>query len=191
MNATTQVHISISGATAAEVLAHARALGGETATSAISNDDLLAELRDRFSKMSPPMVVRVVPFSDDKSATTTGEAGGATRQPTAAEKKAAAKALADEAAKLKASKEPNKTTVAGAQAGAETGSDWDDGTADEGATDDTVPTQDDVKTALNACSAKNGQAATRELMKVHGGSMKLLDIKPENYRALIDALEAA
>ncbi len=192
--ATNSIHISIQGATAEDVLASARALGGTTATSAIGNDELLAELRERFAKLSPPMVIRVLPFESEANGAAgagTNDNAGTVKPPTAAEKKAAAKAatdaaLAAAAAAAAAKKEDPKATVAGAQAEAGGGDDWDGGADDEKA-----PTADDVKAALNECSTKNGQAATREIMKEKGGSMRLLDIAADKYPDLIAALKAA
>lgn len=195
MNATTsQIHVSITGTTAAEVLAHARALGGTTAISTVGNDELLAELRDRFAKLVPPMVVRVEPFASETSsgAATSNDNASATKPLTAAEKKAAAKAateaaLKEAAEKAAAGKEPPKETVSGAQEAG--GDDWG---SEEGETSEAVTlTMDDVKAALNDCSAKNGQAATREIMKTKGGSMRLLDIAADKYPALVEALKAA
>lgn len=202
MTPSSQIHVSIIGATMDEVLANARALGGTTETSTIGNEELLAELRDRFSKLSPPMVVRVEPFSTVVEDATSQTNDNAVKPLTAAEKKAAeklqkdaAKAATDQALKAAisaatqaaaaASKEPPKEVAAGAQSGAEAGGGDDWSGEAEG------PTVDDVKAALNACSAKKGQAATREIMKEKGGSMRLLDVPAEKFADLIEALQAA
>lgn len=194
----TTIHVSISGVTAEDVLRSARELGGTTALSSISNDDLLAELRDRFAKTVPPMVVRVELFESNGAATDAKQEAKqepANKKPTAAEKAAAKaatdaalKEAADKAAATKAAgKETPKDTVAGTQtAGDAGGGDWDDG-----ADTSTAPSVDDVKAALNACSAAKGQAATREIMKEVGGSMRLLDVPAEKYADLIAKLNEA
>jgi hypothetical protein len=187
------VHIAISGATAAEVLKMAAELGGSTVIAGMSTDDLLAEVRDRFAKASPAMVVRVEPFSS--GAATVGDGGPAAangKAPTKAEQKAAAKAATDAALKEAATnKEAPKATTKETQqptpANDAGGGDWD---SDSGGEETAAPTVDDVKAALNTYSAKHGQAATRDVMKNVGGSMKLLDIPADKYQALIEKLAA-
>jgi len=175
MDSKTTVHLSISGATSAEVLAAAASFGGSTGT-ALNTEELLAELRDRFAKADPPQVVRVEPFASDSAS---GDAGKATttrtRQP-------------------KADKEPPKPTNKETQAAAPdasseqaSGDDW----GSEGEDDAKEVTMDDVKTALNAYSAKHGQVATRDKMKEVGGSLKLIDIPKEKYGPLVEALKVA
>ncbi len=194
------VHIHVSGSTISEVINAALGLAGGNALAAIGTDDLLAELRERFAKQTPVMVVRVEPFEGASSGTVQGadeaKDAGKPKRPTAAEKAAAKaatdaalKEAADKAAASKAAKEADKPTNDGAQAaGNDTGGDdWDGDDKEDAA----APTVDDVKAALNACSAKVGQAATREIMKTVGGSMRLLDIGADKFADLIKALNEA
>lgn len=177
-----KLQLIITAHNAATLAAMVREYGGASALDHVTDNELLAALRERMVKQTPPMVVRVEPFASADAAPIVEE-----KAPRAPRKPREPKA--EPAAAAETPREEPKATVEGTQAGAEQAAandDWGTATTAEEAK---VFTIDDVKTALNACAAVHGQAATREVMQKHGGA-RLMDVKAENYGALVGALEA-
>lgn len=179
MNAPT-VTLHFTAPTTADLLAQVRAFGSDNGgLAAVSPEALLAELRDRMAKQVPPMVVRVEQFAPEGTATEEVKTTRTRRKATADEKVSTAiinAATVEQPGTVEVREEP-KAVEAVVQ-------DWSGGDEQK-----PVLTLDDVKTALNGCAAVHGQAATREVMQKHGGA-RLMDVKAENYGALIAALDA-
>lgn len=184
MNAPT-VTLHFTAPTTADLLAQVRAFGSDNGgLAAVSPEALLAELRDRMAKQVPPMVVRVEQFAPEGTATEEVKTTRTRRKATADEKVSTAiinAATVEQPGTVEVREEPKPVEAAAQEPAAD---DWSGG-------DDAkpVPTLDDVKLALNGCAAVHGQAATREVMQKHGGA-RLMDVKAENYGALIAALDA-
>lgn len=177
------LHLTIAATNIEDMKAQCRAIAGEGNLASSSNDDLLAELRQRLA--TEGLVVKVVPFETSQTVDPA---------PTTAPKATRG------AGKKNADKEPPKATTTAApktgngadpvqsaeQRKAENASDWDDDSGET--TTATELTIDDVKNALNAYSAVKGQVTARSVMQEVGGAAKLAEIPPTKYAELITRL---
>lgn len=160
-----------------QVKQFAQGAGGDPLAD-VSTEALLAALRDRMFKMDPPQVVKVVPFDE-----TIGLGAALSEKPAATpdERPVA------EPEKPKAARRPREQPKAVAadtqQAGQATATEAPAGG------DDKAISREALTDALNACAAKHGQAETRKIMKDAGGAERLMDVKPDAYPKLLNALK--
>lgn len=139
----------------------------------VETDTLLTELRERMAKQVPPMVVKVLPFD-------TGEPAGATTENQKGSRRRNAK---DDGTKQVTAQEGKTTEVPKEP-------EFDPDAAPTADAEPSDITMDVMRAALNDYSGKNGHAKTRETMQAHGGALRLVDIKPDNYATLLKALKA-
>lgn len=165
-------------------------IAGSSGLAAFATEAILAELRERMAKDG--LVVKVVKFADsgEETGDVAEEVPETVKPPTKKELAAAAKlaatqaaheAAAEAAAAATTTREPPKTVDAAS----------DTAKAMAEKSNVTTPTVDDVKTALNAFAAVHGQLKARAKIETAGGSPRLMDVKPEKYAGLIEALKVA
>ena len=184
MDGTGDVHLHVSGKTLADCIAKVAQQAGGVPLTSIETDALIAELRERMAKQG--MVVKVLPFDEPVAgaapANDTGTGKRGARKPRE-EKPAEQTKPADKAIETKT--EP--VADAPKTAPADVGGDWDDGDNEEAGSEITL---DDVKSALNEFAATYGQPKAREVISAHAKdkSVRLMDVDPSKYAALVQAL---
>lgn len=160
--------MQLAGETATELfkqLGELAALAAGNPLDKIETEALLAELRDRLAKNG--QVVKIVPFAEKETSTEgTEPTGRRTRQ----KKETAAPAAVEEAEQTIADNSPTVPA----------------------STEVTImapATLEEVKSALNAFAAVNGQVEARKIMQDAGGSAALKDVPVEKYGDLVLALQ--
>lgn len=175
------VTMNIAGETAIDVMkqiGELAALAAGNPLDKIETEALLAELRDRLAKNG--QVVKIVPFDNEK---TSGEGNSPAATTRGRQRKSQAEAASDGGAKASAAPaaiEEAEQTIA------------DNSPTVPANAEVTImapATLEEVKSALNAFAAANGQVEARKIMQDAGGSAALKDVPVEKFNDLILALQ--
>lgn len=145
---------------------------------AYSDEGLLSEVRQRMAAKG--LVVKVVPFDDGTSA----DDNASTDVPVPTTEKEKGKP----GRKTKVTEPPSRFPL-GAM---EEPKPIDPASDTAKTTAETTPaTIDDVKKALDAFAAVKGQVEARAKIQAIGGAPRLMDVPPDKFGALIEALKLA
>lgn len=164
------VTMQLAGETASEVfkqIGELAAIAGGNPLDKIETEALVAELRDRLSKNG--QVVKIVPFAEKENSESGNEPTRRTRQ----KKETQAPVIPDAI-------EQAEQTIA---------DNLPEASATAVVTTLAPTTLEEVKSALNAFAAVNGQVEARKIMQDAGGSAALKDVPAEKYGDLVLALQ--
>jgi hypothetical protein len=175
------LNLTINATGAEDLYQQIRDLAGPAVLAGYPDEALLAEVRQRMAKRGLLLIVKP---ADEGEGAQVDNAGDGDPVPPAPKGKPGRKPKAEAAPAAVATTEPPKPLDAATDTAKAM-------TMTEKPADAPAPTVDDVKKALDAFAAVKGQMPAREKIKSVGLSDRLMDVKPEKFGALIEALKLA